>query len=1290
MYFNYTRYSLFIIGIFFSVSAFSQVIDVTDRETGNPLLIGLGDIKYVINDVDTQAVLVNYDRRRVYKVSTHIDSIKSRSNSLLVEFTDKNDGRTKLISKTFVEEVREQSNREAIILVKDLPFAFKADELYDDIIDDFISIPSGGGGGGSGGDPVISSASSVDPNFIWRETPENFIRFNLGGSWAKFAPDRQFLTTADLRSNVNDIPWRIGEVIQVNSVFNSDVPVRYEVVSSTELATGYHVADTTYFLLSDGISAVLKEEHNGGYLSPEMVGAVGDGVADDSRALTIAHYYSLNVKYGFQKTYRTTISIPILPDQVIDMNESVIRQERNYLYPAFDAPLAHRAHIKNGTIWGVDTLISPELLTGNPDIWRTIDNRPKIGDVYHQTGILCQDADSIVIENMGIHNYRQGIMVLNMKWFGPNSSSINPWDRPTDPEWTDVANWNSNNSNMSVYVYDSDLSWNLFGLLGGGCKLIYLDGIIGNVLPPDTLPVTIYAFPHLVYTSSGDNQNIYPLQRFVGKNIRGLPSPAVQDVSILKLTGVIDSYVENLFVDSIETALEFYGGNLIARNIHGTQMYGGFLRLQEAAPNIISQDSVIRVIENVSAEFVNIPDIAFNYGIEITGDNYTIKDVNLKWADHGETRTGGGDGISSFSPIDIKGGNNNRIDGVNVDFSTHSEPLGWAIEFSDTSSNNIITNVSCVKCDHIVANPVGAGSGNYVRYNINDSDFEPLTSYNSVEQRVWDQDEIYLDVIGGEQQGVIVGNFAKFNPTRGLTLIVDEAKAPEFATNGLGGPDYPIFVKVVNSGGAIPINVNGYMGIASTEGDFEFPPHMPGNGESITYRYQYDQSTQKFYLLDTPEFSYKENPYGNENNVSSILDDLYSDVSSQPDLTPYLLDSYTLSEYDHAYALERINRNYAGSLIRVKRLSDNIQQDIGYDSNNKLDTASIVSFCGGSTCEVTILYDQVGNLDFDESTGRGEPEIYDGTKIWKDADGNPYLRFDPTELDALDMTGLTSTSRYVTRFTLRELNPISAGGFDVVLYAVGATQNDLLRVTPNPTPNFLYENTYDGFSAVPSYIGDTFYGNNGTFIDSSFYATYFNAGTSTSMTGITIGCEPSGSGGQASALNFQVLFIDDESSGSAMADVEIDAKAVENHYTQDYSNYYWKQSDGKTYTWSDFVGIGTGVPTASLDVSGDARIRSTSRRDTLNKIAVFDDDGNLDHKLITSGVVTDTTDGSGDIVVAHSFGATPTIIDINTQGGGPLIPDITVIDGTNFTVRFYDTSGAAVTSTSITFSWSAQ
>ena len=61
-----------------------------------------------------------------------------------------------------------------------------------------------------------------------------------------------------------------------------------------------------------------------------------------------------------------------------------------------------------------------------------------------------------------------------------------------------------------------------------------------------------------------------------------------------------------------------------------------------------------------------------------------------------------------------------------------------------------------------------------------------------------------------------------------------------------------------------------------------------------------------------------------------------------------------------AFSLRKLRAAYSGSAIRVRRSSDNVEQDIGFASGD-LDTSSLSTFIGANSGYVTAWYDQSGN-----------------------------------------------------------------------------------------------------------------------------------------------------------------------------------------------------------------------------------------------------------------------------------------------------------------------------------------
>jgi len=86
-----------------------------------------------------------------------------------------------------------------------------------------------------------------------------------------------------------------------------------------------------------------------------------------------------------------------------------------------------------------------------------------------------------------------------------------------------------------------------------------------------------------------------------------------------------------------------------------------------------------------------------------------------------------------------------------------------------------------------------------------------------------------------------------------------------------------------------------------------------------------------------------------------------------------LLDTYPGAAA--AYSLRKLSSTYNGFAIRVRRSSDNTEQDIGFVSNT-LDTASLLTFCGVGNGFVTTWYDQSGNArNLIQTTTSNQPLI---------------------------------------------------------------------------------------------------------------------------------------------------------------------------------------------------------------------------------------------------------------------------------------------------------------------------
>ena len=124
-----------------------------------------------------------------------------------------------------------------------------------------------------------------------------------------------------------------------------------------------------------------------------------------------------------------------------------------------------------------------------------------------------------------------------------------------------------------------------------------------------------------------------------------------------------------------------------------------------------------------------------------------------------------------------------------------------------------------------------------------------------------------------------------------------------------------------------------------------------------------------------------------------------------------LLDTYTDAAV--AYSLRKLRTAYSGSAIRVRRSSDNAEQDIAF-SGNDLDTASLLTFCGAGNGFVTTWYDQSTNANNStQSTATNQAQIVASGALILDVDTNKITT--TWTSDRYNLTsGISSNTQYLS------------------------------------------------------------------------------------------------------------------------------------------------------------------------------------------------------------------------------------------------------------------------------------
>jgi hypothetical protein len=157
-----------------------------------------------------------------------------------------------------------------------------------------------------------------------------------------------------------------------------------------------------------------------------------------------------------------------------------------------------------------------------------------------------------------------------------------------------------------------------------------------------------------------------------------------------------------------------------------------------------------------------------------------------------------------------------------------------------------------------------------------------------------------------------------------------------------------------------------------------------------------------------------------------------------------IIDGYT-ADLEVAFAPVLLDVNYTGDCIRVRRASDNTEQDIGFDGT-ELDTAALTTFCTGTNCFIKTWYDQSGNgNDGTQSTTASQPKIYDSSTGVLLENAVPALTFDGTD-DHLTFPLTHANNIFYTVFMVRKSSDATAlslsSSTSVTLFAdLGETSN---------------------------------------------------------------------------------------------------------------------------------------------------------------------------------------------------------------------------------------------------------
>ena len=213
-----------------------------------------------------------------------------------------------------------------------------------------------------------------------------------------------------------------------------------------------------------------------------------------------------------------------------------------------------------------------------------------------------------------------------------------------------------------------------------------------------------------------------------------------------------------------------------------------------------------------------------------------------------------------------------------------------------------------------------------------------------------------------------------------------------------------------------------------------------------------------------------------------------------------LLDDYPNAAA--AYSLRKLDKDYTGNAIRVRRSNDNSEQNIGFVGND-LDTASLKTFVGSASGFVTVWYDQSGNArNATQTTAANQPRIINAGTIQRE-NGDPTVFFDGSN-DNMSTTHVMSypfSTFTVSKRSTTAISAIIANGF---ISNMGAgtwglfTENASFILRARETFNASIADNANLFLGYSSRISNISYvGLNGSSLNS---ANLFGASTYTAST----------------------------------------------------------------------------------------------------------------------------------------------------------------------------------------------
>lgn len=178
------------------------------------------------------------------------------------------------------------------------------------------------------------------------------------------------------------------------------------------------------------------------------------------------------------------------------------------------------------------------------------------------------------------------------------------------------------------------------------------------------------------------------------------------------------------------------------------------------------------------------------------------------------------------------------------------------------------------------------------------------------------------------------------------------------------------------------------------------------------------------------------------------------------------LDAYTSGMVGAYSVIRRLLLSYEGALVRLRRSSDDAEQDIGATALGVLDQAAITTFVGANSAYVTKVYDQSGaGHDYAQTTAALQPRMVSSGTLDTNL-GQPAIfniAASSTFLQASSFAVRTWTAS-AFQATAQDYSALITGAVTniILISAAGATY----AYTPSPAGYAYYVNGVDKTSVL--------------------------------------------------------------------------------------------------------------------------------------------------------------------------------------------------------------------------------